>query len=776
MIKRLILLSALFLSVQAFAQVGIGQWRDHLPYDKTIAVTEGNNNRIYCATPYGAVYYDKSNNSITRLNRINGLSDVSISTLNFDTKTNYLIIAYINGNIDLVKDDQVFNISDIKRKSMVGSKRINRITFRNQFCYLSCDFGIVVLDLKRKEIKDTYYIGPDGSAIVVNDFSYDDTLFYAATEKGLYSAKINDPFLSNYSVWGKDLQIPYPDANYNTLALRKGHIYINMSNPVFATDTIFEKFQNQWQKMPSSPSGPNYRIKAYEDTLLIVSEYSFRYYWNNMTKSFIGYSYNIDGVDYTPQPRDVIFDKQATVWIADNALGLIESWKTWAYERIKVVGPPFKNAYSMTSFQSHLWVASGGIRSNWDNRYLKRGVYHFANENWTTYNSKNTLAFDTIHDMMKVVVNPNNLNEVFIASWGDGVIKLKNGKVSTIFNTSNSPLQEAINYPGFIGVAGLAYDRDNNLWVTNTANPNALHMMEPGGKWYTFSLSPLVSSDVVGDLVIDQYNQKWIIMPRGHGIIVYNDNNTAGNIFDDRKKRLNTNVGGGKLPSTGINSLAVDKNGEVWVGTDKGVAVFYSPGSVFSGDNFDSQQIYIDQEGISQYLLESEVVTAITIDGANNKWFGTRNAGVFLMSPDGTKQIHHFTQNNSPLLSDNIFSIAIDQNSGEVFFGTENGIISYRGEATEGLDYQQDTVIVFPNPVRPGYNGPIAVNGLYQNAEIRIADAYGNVVYEGKANGGQAVWNGKNGNGERVTSGVYFVFSTSEEGQFTKVAKILFIR
>ncbi len=225
----------------------------------------------------------------------------------------------------------------------------------------------------------------------------------------------------------------------------------------------------------------------------------------------------------------------------------------------------------------------------------------------------------------------------------------------------------------------------------------------------------------------------------------------------------------------GVYSLAVDKKGEVWVGTDKGVAVFYSPGLVFSNDNFDSQQIYIEQEGISQYLLESEIVTAIAIDGANNKWFGTRNAGVFQMSEDGTKQIHHFTTDNSPLFSNNIFSIAIDAKSGEVFFGTENGIISYRGEATEGPDYQQDTVIVFPNPVRPDYNGPIAVNGLYQNASIRIADAYGNVVYEGKALGGQAIWNGKDYNGQRVATGVYFVFSSSEKGDYTKVAKILFI-
>ena len=775
MIKRLLFFSLLFLSIHGFAQVGIGQWRDHLPYAKAIAVTEGDHNRIYSATPYGAVYYDRNDNSISRLNRVTGLSDVTISTLNYDPKADYLVIAYTNGNIDLYKNDQVFNISDIKRKSMVGSKRINQIIFRNKLCYLSCDFGIVVVDLLRKEIKDTYYIGPNGSALVIHDLTFDDTLFYAATEKGLYSAKVDDPFLANFAVWSRDNQIKYPEANYNTLAIREGHLYINMSNPVFGTDTIFEKYQQQWKVFSGTTSGPNHRIKAYSDSLLIVSAYSFIYYYHNMADSFLAYTYPINNENITPQPNDVIFDKSNEIWIADNTQGLVYSWKQWGYSPIKVSGPPFEYSYSMTATKGHLWVASGGVKSNWGNRYLHRGIYEFNKEKWKAYNSINTPAFDTIVDVMKIVVNPRNVDEQYIASWGKGIVQMRKGKVSKVFNTTNSALQEAVNYAGFIGVAGLAYDRNDNLWVTNTANPNSLHMMNTSGKWFSFSLSPFVSSDVVGDLVIDHINQKWIVMPRGHGIIVYNDNETPNNPADDYKKQLNTNVGNGNLPTSDVQCLAVDRDGEVWVGTAKGVAVFYSPGLVFSSDNFDAQQIYIEQEGISQYLLESETVTAIAIDGANRKWFGTRNAGVFLMSDDGTKQIQHFTQENSPLLSNNIFSIAIDGLSGEVFFGTENGIVSFRSDATEGLDYQQDTVQVFPNPVRPDYNGPIAINGLFQDAEIRIADAYGNVVYEGKANGGQAVWNGKNYNGERVMTGVYFVFSTNSEGEQTKVAKILFI-
>ncbi len=776
MIRSLILIF-LLTTISASAQIGIGQWRDHLPYSKTIAVTEGDQGRIYCATPFGALYYNQNDNSVTRLNQVNGLSDVSISTLNYDPESKYLVIAYTNANIDLFYKDQVINISDIKRKSLVGSKRINRIVFRNKLAYLCCDFGIVVLDPQRREIKDTYYIGPNGDAIIVNDITFDDSLFYAATESGIYMAKVNDPFLSNYAVWNRDNSIIHPEANYNTITINKGHIYTNMSNPIFSTDTIYEKYQNQWKEFFGSVTGPNYHIKNYEDTLLIVSHYSYTYYWNNFADNHIAYTYPTSGQSISPRPNDVIFDSKGMAWIADNENGLINSWKQWEFDFIRISGPPYENAYSMTCSQDQLWIASGAVASNWGNRYLKRGVYKFQNEKWSAYTrSTNTPAFDSIQDVLKIAINPRNANEIYIASWGQGLVQMRNGVITKVYNTNNSGLQEAVNYPGFVGIAGLAYDDNDNLWITNTANPNALHMLSQSGKWNTYSLSPLVSNDVVGDLVIDQTGQKWIVMPRGHGIIVYNDNNTPDNIFDDQKKRLNMDIGNGELPSNGVYSIAVDREGEVWVGTDEGVVVFYSPSLVFSGDNFDAQQIYIEQEGISQYLLESETVSCIAIDGANRKWFGTRNAGVFLMSDDGTKQIHHFTQENSPLLSNNIFSIAIDNKSGEVFFGTENGILSFRSDATFGEDYQPDTVQVFPNPVREDYNGPIAINGLYQDAEIRIADSYGNVVYEGKALGGQAVWNGKNYSGERVMSGVYFVFSSNDDGEYTKVAKILIIR
>ena len=219
----------------------------------------------------------------------------------------------------------------------------------------------------------------------------------------------------------------------------------------------------------------------------------------------------------------------------------------------------------------------------------------------------------------------------------------------------------------------------------------------------------------------------------------------------------------------------MDLDGEIWVGTDKGVAVFYTPENVFSGSDFDAQQILVDQDGFIQPLLESEIVTAIAVDGANKKWIGTQRAGVFYMSADGTQQLAHFTTEDTPLFSNTINCISINQLTGEVYFGTDKGIVSYKGLATEGNDIYADTVLVYPNPVNENYNGYIAIKGLVANADVKITDIAGNLIYQTTAEGGQAVWNGKNFSDERAKTGVYLVFSSNEDGTEKMVSKIMFI-
>jgi hypothetical protein len=300
--------------------------------------------------------------------------------------------------------------------------------------------------------------------------------------------------------------------------------------------------------------------------------------------------------------------------------------------------------------------------------------------------------------------------------------------------------------------------------------------MKKGNQWTGFTI-PESNENDLGSIIVDRYGQKWIIMRYGnlnpYSLLVFTDNGTPDNPADDHAKRLNSNPGNGNIPGNIVFAMAEDLEGEIWIGTEKGVAVFYSPENVFTGEDFDAQRILVEQGGYVQYLLENEIVTAITIDGNNQKWIGTDRGGVFLFSPDGTKQIQHFTAEDSPLLSDRITSIAINVN-GDVFLGTDKGIIAYRGTATPGGE-SNENVYAFPNPVKDGYDGYIAIKGLVKNAEVRITDVSGDLVYSTKAEGGQAIWNGRNFNGKKVKSGIYLVFASNETGSEKVVTKIVII-
>jgi hypothetical protein len=271
---------------------------------------------------------------------------------------------------------------------------------------------------------------------------------------------------------------------------------------------------------------------------------------------------------------------------------------------------------------------------------------------------------------------------------------------------------------------------------------------------------------------VDTYDQKWML-PRTtqanpNYILVFNEKNAEGN----QVRGLKSGAGYGNLPGTSVMAIAEDLDGEIWVGTDEGIAVFYNPQNIYEGE--DAQQILVNIDGYTQYLLETEIVKAIAVDGANRKWCGTERAGVFLISADGTEQIENFTEDNSPLFSNNITSLAYNGETGEVFIGTAKGLISYKSDATEGQDPQTD-VYAYPNPVRPGYTGPIAIKGLARDAIVKITDVTGTLIYETRAEGGQATWNGYNFDGRRANTGVFMVFVSGDDGSDALVTKILFI-
>lgn len=760
-----------FLLSGLYAQgIPIGHWRDHLPYNKAVAVADAGE-RIYCATRSSLFYYNRVDHSTNRLTKINGLSDVGISTIDYHPNTKTLVIAYENSNIDLIVNNRIINISDIKRKNIPGKKNINRITFYQNYAFLSCGFGIVELDLMRQEIKNTLHIGPGGEHIEVFNLAYSDSHFMAATEKGVFIAPINAPNLANYEYWINDISLTQPNALYKDIVYF-GNKIILLKDGLLNPDTLFYNNGSQWLYFDSINIGPKINsFRVAQNRLLICYNYYVKTYDANLDLVRGVYSYE----NTFAEPLDAFVDESNVIWIADKRLGLIMYVWEESNQALLPNGPKSSNVFKMTVEDGHLWVASGlREESTWNNMWILDGLFSFIDEEWNTVDNTIVPALDSVHDMVTIAIDPSDNKRVYAGSWRMGLVEFYDGQFVDIYTDLNSPLS-SIQQLYRIGIGGLAFDNQNNLWITNSGVNNILSVKTNSNQWYTYNFSSLVNDNVVGELIIDDYGQKWVILGKGHGIIVFNDNNTLANTGDDNAKKLNTAVGNGNLPSAYVTALAKDRNGEIWVGTDQGIAVFYSPGNVFSQNNFDAQRILVTYDGYNQYLLESEVVTAIAIDGANRKWIGTSSSGVFLLSPDGTEQILHFNENNSPLFSNNIKTIAIDNNSGEVFFGTSRGIISYRGTATEGAE-DFSNIYAYPNPVLPNYNGLIAIKGLVTDVDVRITDVAGNLVYSTIAEGGQAIWNGRNLNGEKVSSGVYLVFCSNEDGSEKAVTKILFIQ
>ncbi len=766
---RPLLFSALFFLTSSFCSLAqtsaIGEWRSHLPYRQCTGVAEAGS-LIYCSTPNALFILDRQDNSLSFLSKVNGLSDVEISAIKYSSEYKTLVIAYKNANLDLITENGIVNISDIKRKNIFGNKTINRILFIGRYAYLACGFGIVVLDLERMEIHDTYYIGPLGTSLDVMDLAYDGDFFYAATSSGLFMASVTSPNLANYAYWIQDTSLNSPNAAYNNICAFNGYLITSRVVENYARDTLFLNDGSGWRYFYDSLTNDDYHsLTVSQNQLLICGNARVDIINPDLSTEWFVWDYNPG----TPQPNAAIKDAEGWTWIADNNRGLVKN-KQWDNTFIKPNGPGSTSTFAMTMAGSDLWVAQGTINSALGNTFNNQGPSSLIGGTWYALKDYNP-AFDTLWDIVSVRVDPSNYKRVFMATWGHGMIELVDGYFVRDYTYTNSGLQKPYDFYDWVAVSDMIFDENGNLWVLNSDCNALFKVLKTDGTWVSLNVASVASQPKTTQIMIDSYGQKWVIL-YSSGILVYDDNSTLENPYDDKMKKLTTSLGSGNLPSTMIYAVVEDLDGEIWIGSDKGIAVIYNPGNVLTGSGFDAQVITIEQDSTAQHLLEFETVTSIAVDGGNKKWVGTQKAGVFQFSEDGQEQLQHFTSENSPLLSNTITDIEIDASTGEIYFGTDKGICSYRGYALAGKESFQG-VYAYPNPVPPDFDGMIGIKGLTRDSWIKITDISGNLIYETRSEGGQAVWNGKNFSGERAASGVYIVFVISKEGSEKVATKIL---
>ncbi len=774
--KLFITILIFILALPVRAQVRVGEWEDQLSFGQAISLVEARG-IIWCATRSGLFSYDPASETIAKWSKVNGLSDVEIACLAYSEEHNTLIVAYSNSNIDLLKNHRIINIPDIKRKAISGSKRINSIQIENDEALLSCGFGIIRLNLVRNEVASTYYIGPDGSHIEVYEtmvFHYDS--IFAATEKGIYKASKYDPDLENFRSWSLVPGQPFSGEAYNHLAYHDGTLWASHLSTSGNVDSIFTYDGYEWEWFPRYYNDIR-RMRFIGDELMVVSSYQINFIG---TDGILHRNINHYWEDII-NPGDLMVDKQGTAWIADRDFGLIITRDFSEFIRRKPEGPRDRKTFDLAVAGGDLWIASGGYDASWNNIWNNSGVSAKLDGSWKAFTPNTVLAWGDIRDIVDLAVDPADEHHVFGASWGSGVLEFRDGEYIGVYNDTNTDgaLQSIFAGHPYIRIGGLAFDSHNNLWVTNSGVQNPVSVMKPDGTWQNFAYGQYLGDAFTGQIVITSGDIKWIQLPKGFGLFAFDNGKDLTDVADDRHAKVTVNALSPKLNiMNDVYSIATELDGtKLWVGTSSGVVVYYAPYMVFNeDDDFYAIQPSVDLgDGYYHGLLATETVTAIAVDGANRKWFGTRSSGVFLTNPEGTGLIQTFNMSNSPLLSNNIVSIAIDHQSGVVHFGTEAGVVSYRGTATRAESYE-GAVYAFPNPVRPGYSGPITVKGLPADAAVRITDLAGGLVFEGESLGGQIVWDGTNRSGSQVATGVYLVLASTADQTGKAVTKILIVR
>ncbi len=783
LINAWVVLACSFLSVELPAQgdttsLGIGQWRSLLPYRAGPYVAQSAG-KIFYATELSLLTLDKADLSSSYLTRELGLSHTGIRLIRYNPLVKALIVVYNNSVIDVVPDEgKIVTLNQVQNfKNFIGNKELFDVySAPDSTVYLAGNYGLSRLNLKKGEFIFTTFTGLDVRSVVVFG-----GFVYAATEAGIYRISDNARNPENFGNWEfLGTAQGFPGSYSSTaLALYQGQLYLDINNAVYRLEggkpALFYRKEGYALKFLSA-----------EGTHLLAGYRCASSGCGNGTVLYFtpaGFGGEVDG-SCCGQPNYALEDSQGRVWFGDNFRDFryLDRIGSSRCNLLSFNSPYSSNNRELVVSQNQLWVAAGGVNQTFSYLFLDHGFSSYLHGDWTIYNRNTRQELkgenpndpdDDLFDIMTIAVHPGN-GKVYAGSFFEGLLELDGGSMR-LFNEKNSTLNNAVGDSKRTRVSGLAFDGDNRLWVSNHLADRPISVLLPDGKWQSFK--PSCNETQIHQIGIDGNGFKWLVSNSSNtGVLVF-DEGKLEDPNDDRCRLITQN--NSNLPTNIVNCLAVDLEGDVWVGTSEGIVIFECGNSVFEPDRCQGTRRVVEQEdGFLDYLLITEEVRTIAVDGGNRKWVGTKN-GIFVLSPNGEQLVARFTTANSPLLDNSINDIAIDQETGLVYIGTESGITSYQGDAIAGDRIHLAKAEVYPNPVAPDYEGPIAIRGLSRDAEVKITDIRGRLVFETKALGGQAIWNARDYLGNRVRSGVYLVWSStsSREAGFaeptTAVARIL---
>lgn len=718
--------------VHAQELVPMNTWRVHLSYNAIHSVAVSNS-KIYGASSGGVMVLDRRDGSISTYHKLNGLSSSDISALGYASVTGQLIIGYSDGDLDIIRENLVTNFDRLKTSAIAGSKRINFITARQSFAYLSSDYGVVVFDLQRNDVKETWRdLGAEGAALKIRQAVFAGDSVFLATERGVLAGDLSDNLL-DYRNWRR-----FQDGEFNTevqsIALFNNNIYAAIEG-----SGLYRYENGMWTKELFLEDATIHSLSSAPTNLFIAEGTRL---WTLTAGGLLSEVVS----DLIVRPNVVQGEDTGEAWIGDASNGLV-SYISGDFISYLSNGPAATDV-SRLQFVNNEMIA---MRQAYTTSFLpmgNQGQVSVFSAQWSSVVSPLTDITDiTSHNGKR-----------YASSFGQGVQAGDFSQPEIIYNEGNSTLINLAPGNNAVYVTALA-SSSQGLWVANYGVNSSLHLMGDDGAWQPYSFIP-AASRYPEKLLVDLYGNVWMLLSpsQGGGVMVFNREKNVSAYLTDQ-------VATGGMPSRAVRSMALDKDGFVWVGTDKGVAYFPNPAAVF-GSNVDAVEPIFE----NRFLLSDERITAIAIDGGNRKWIGTER-GVWLFRPAAEEVVYNFTAENSPLLSNRVYDIEINEATGEVFFVTSNGVVSFRSDATESGPIFQN-VKIFPNPVTAEFTGTIGISGLATDAVVKITDVSGKLIWQTRANGGTATWNGRDYNGRKAATGIYLVFSATQDGVESYAGKI----
>ncbi len=764
--KYLTILFCFLVSSILYAQnnLAIGQWEQYLPFNQSNAVT-GGNDAVYYSTGTAIAVYHREDKSIEYWSKINRLSDVGISSLLYLSSKDVLIVGYDNGNLDLVFENQTVNMVDVLLNLTIQKNKSIQSIFATEDdrVFLSTAFGIIELSIDQQSFLSTIFT--DSPVHQLTEF---DGMLYAALDEGIFrvdhrsNANIID--FSSWQKLGPADGLPIDYSSKAISAYRK-KLYADIDGDLMRIDQGMELIFSQ----------RDLKVEyLYSGSLHIYAGFACQKPNGDACKGTVIAIDHEEIVVEAPfncrdRPQYVYEDAYTTIWFADR-FSILKKTGSLANScsAETILSPPSNLVQNIKVIDDALYISTGGADDNMTYLQRQSGTYVYQDNNWIEYSAFKTPALSGVRDHYQILPHPDG-SKIYISTIFSGLVEF-DGTDFMIYNSTNSPLKRLIGDVGAERVFGIAFDKDLNLWMTNFGTANPLKILRSDGSWK--SIKPQ-GSNFLSFIVIDPNGYKWISSETsGEGLIVF-DEGDLDDPTDDRSRIINTS--NSELQNNRVRSLAIDQDGSVWVGTDQGAVVFSCPDPFDA--SCDGNRPKVLQDGFLAFLLENERVNTIAVDPANRKWFGTDN-GIFLQSPSGDEEILHFNTENSPLYSDKIIELEVDPKTGILYIGTDQGVMSFRSDAVQGKEFHSSELISFPNPVRPDYDGPIAIKGLANDSKVKITDVQGRIVFQTTSLGSQVIWDGRDFSGRRVQSGVYYIFGSTNAffGQTdTVIGKLLFI-